>query len=1095
MYNRTNGINYYAILLLLASHLCYSQNVAPTLTAIGNQLYCPKSQIHIVTDFDIVDPDDTEIDALFIQISTGYVQGADTLILTGDHPNVLAVWNATEGKLILIGKSSSPVSYTELITAVKNIVFQSISNNPSNKTFSITIGTANFLPSTGHYYEFVSSIGITWTEAKTAADNRTYFGLQGYLATVTSAAEAQLTGEQSSGAGWIGGSDAETEGVWKWVTGPEMGTVFWNGLSNGSTPNYAFWNTNEPNQAGDEDYAHITAPTIGIPGSWNDLSNTGAPSGVYQPKGYIMEYGGLPGDPILNISASSSIYTSRIIDTKSATICGSGALSLEATALEGDVLWFDTLIGGTPLYNGQVFTTPTLNFTTTYYALASVNGCLEGVRVPVTATVVQRPSIVSINNDLICDSGSGVLSATASTGIINWYDVPTGGMSLHTGASYTTPTLNATTTYYVDATINGCTTLTRTPVTASVQVTSLPTGNTIQSFCDIEEATISNLGITGDSILWYASASGGVPLDTSILLTTNTYYATQTINTCESMNRLPVNVTVYETVVLPQTSNIPDLSVCDSDLDGDDTNGYATFDLTTNESILLNGKSSSDFTFYYFTDAAYTNLIQTPSNQFINTIQNNQTVYVRIENNLDATCYTDISFDVNVYELPVIQPSITLINCDEDTDGFTNFNLNEANAIISNNSEELTFTYHLSLSDANTNKVNTINASSFNNTIANVVYVRVESIEGCFRVSTINLQVSTTSFPQGFLQELETCDEDDVNDGFYVFDLNLASELFIAEFPSGQSLSVHYYRNLNDAQLEQNEIVSTNAYKNEEAFSQLLYVRVESDDNGACFGLGPHLLLTVHPRPEFEIDQTGVYCLDNNPISLFTFNPKGAYSYEWYDANGGIVSTQSNAIVTVGGLYSVKATSNFGCESFVESFEVVESAKAVIEREDIAIVELSDNNSITINNENNNLGIGDYEFALDDINGPYGDEPFFDRVGAGSHIIYVKDKNRCGIAELEVFILGFPKFFTPNADGYNDVWKIKGLGLDFSSVSTVRIYDRYGKLIKQLNAKNGEWTGQFNGELLPESDYWFIAELVEISGRIKTYRGHFSLIR
>ena len=449
-----------------------------------------------------------------------------------------------------------------------------------------------------------------------------------------------------------------------------------------------------------------------------------------------------------------------------------------------------------------------------------------------------------------------------------------------------------------------------------------------------------------------------------------------------------------------------------------------------------------------------------------------------------------------VNELPVVLPSITFKNCDEDTNGFTDFNLNEANDIISNNnSAGLTFTYHLTPSDANNNSVSTINTSSFNNSIANVVYARVETADGCFRVTTINLQVSTTSFPQGYLLELDPCDDDDINDGFHVFDLSLASASFIAEFPSGQNLSVHFYRNENDALLEQNEIVLTNAYRNEDPFSQLLYVRVESDDNGACFGLGPYLLLTVHPRPEFEIDQTEVYCLDNNPISLFTFNPKGTYTYEWSDANGDIVSTQSSATVNKGGVYMVKATSNFGCESFVESFDVVESAKAIIELEDITIVELSDNNSITINNDNNNLGIGDYEFALDDINGPYSDTPFFDRVGAGAHIIYVKDKNRCGIAELEVFILGFPKFFTPNADGYNDVWKVEGLGLDFSSASVVSIYDRYGKLIKQLNAKNGEWTGQFNGELLPESDYWFIAELVEISGRIITYRGHFSLIR
>lgn len=1085
------------LFLLLSNGFCWSQNIAPTLTATGNQPYCPNSQINIVTDFNITDPDDTEIEALFIQISTGYVLGEDRLTLTGSHPSILTSWDAIQGKLTLFGVGSSLVSYTKLIAATKAIVFQSTSNNPIDKTFSITIGDANYLPSTDHYYEYVSDVGIIWTAARAAAENRTYFGLKGYLATITSADEAQLTGEQVPGAGWIGGSDEETEGIWKWVTGPEAGTVFWNGAINGSSPNFAFWNTDEPNNCcGGENYAHVTAPGVGIPGSWNDLTLTGNASGNFQPKGYVVEYGGTPGDPILNIATSSSIFIPKIIDTQPAVRCGNGTVILEATSSSGDVLWFDSQTGGIPLFNGPKYTTPTLSNSKTYYVLASVNGCTEGQRSIVEATVTPIPTINTLNDTVICESGSGMLSATASAGTINWYELSSGGLPLSTGTTFTTPILNSTTTYYVDATFNGCTTAFRVPVTAEVEKTPLPSGNSNQFFCDINQATISDLIVTGNNVQWYSTSESGVPLnDTDLLKTNTTYYATQTVNGCESANRFSVNVFVFETVALP--NNIPDLNECDSLVDSDNTNGFTVFDLTNNEVIILNGKQASDFTFLYFTDASYTNPIKTPSNAFVNTTIDGQTIYVRIVNNTNTVCFTDTSFNVVVNKLPVIQNTIVFKNCDEDgmTDGFTDFNLNEVNDVITNNkSSNLIFSYYVSLNDANTES-NPI-SSIFNNQNTSIIYTRVENNEGCYRVSTVNLETSTTSFPLGYLETLVSCDDDDFNDGFYSFDLETVTPSFIGQFPSGQNLSVHYFENLNDAQLEQNEILQPNNYFNTQAFSQTIYVRIESNDNGDCFGIGPHLLLTVNPRPDFEVDNSEIYCLDNNPITLSTFNSGGDnYTYQWKDSSGELLSSLPFAEVVAGGDYTVTATSDFGCESFPVVFSVIESAIADIDIEDVNIVELSDNNTIIINNEVNNLGVGDYEFSLNDINGFYQDSPVFSNLPAGSHTIYVKDKNGCGIESLEVFILGFPKFFTPNNDGVNDTWKIRGLGSDFTNTSKINIYNRYGKLLKVINAKNGTWDGTLNGSLLPNSDYWFVAELVKDTGLIKTYRGHFSLIR
>lgn len=291
-------------------------NQPPSITASGDQIFCPGSAMAIVESVSISDPDTATLDAVYIQITSNYDNSGDLLSLTGTHPNITASWSSSEGRLTLTG----PATLAEFEAAVAAVTFQTTATIASGDTrsFSIVLNEANYLASTGHYYEYVPALGITWTSARDAAALRTFYGLQGYLATISIQDESDLLGSQAPGAGWIGASDAALEGDWYWVTGPEAGTLFWRGNSSGTAYAYEFWNGGEPNNSGDEDYAHITAPGVGLPGSWNDLSNTGAASGDYQPKGYLVEYGGMPGDPAApNIAATTTITVDNVAPTAS----------------------------------------------------------------------------------------------------------------------------------------------------------------------------------------------------------------------------------------------------------------------------------------------------------------------------------------------------------------------------------------------------------------------------------------------------------------------------------------------------------------------------------------------------------------------------------------------------------------------------------------------------------------------------------------------------------------------------------------------------------------------------------------------------------
>lgn len=224
----------------------------------------------------------------------------DSGILSMTTTTGLTFDGATTGSNISFSGSVADVN-----AALATLQYRTINTGTVTLNASLSLPGEVYFPGNGHIYEVIDNGGgISWDDAKIAAEALTKNGADGYLATVTTQAENDYLLGKLTGDGWFGASDAATENDWKWVTGPETGTSFWTGLDDGAPVGGLFsnWASGEPNNSGDEDCAQFYSSGSG----WNDLPCNG-PYLDY----YVVEYGA-PGDlPVAPPSASFTITTSE----------------------------------------------------------------------------------------------------------------------------------------------------------------------------------------------------------------------------------------------------------------------------------------------------------------------------------------------------------------------------------------------------------------------------------------------------------------------------------------------------------------------------------------------------------------------------------------------------------------------------------------------------------------------------------------------------------------------------------------------------------------------------------------------------------------
>ncbi|SDH75022.1 gliding motility-associated C-terminal domain-containing protein [Flavobacterium omnivorum] len=652
----------------------------------------------------------------------------------------------------------------------------------------------------------------------------------------------------------------------------------------------------------------------------------------------------------------------------------------------------------------------------------------------------------------------------------------------------------------------------------SLTVYTLPTVNNvtiIQCDADLDAVTAFNLTVKNDAIssnfanedfFYYTSLDGATTGNVSELINTPTSFTNTTpgmmtvwarvvnANGCFSVAELNLKVLVTQ---IPSTFKRTYME-CDDFLDENGNNnsnnnnrdGISSFDLSSTETDIKTLLPVGNYTVTFYrnqTDAlAEKNAITTISNYRNIGYQNTQEIWGRVDSDVDNACYGLGPYvSLTVEKLPFANVVTVPRQCDDNQDGIYTFNTSTLESDILKGQTNVTITYF----DKNNNLLPSPFPPTFTTESQTIKAVVTNSTTlSCSDATTIVFIVDDLPLAFPIATALTTVCDDEADpllqDGKYGFDTSAFQNTILG----GQTgMNVKYF-DRDGASLPSplpNPFFSS---------TQDITATVENTINSNCTA-SVIIPFIVNPLPPINLNLDGsedeLVC-SNLPTFFVTLeagiqdgSATANYTYVW-SKDGVVLSGQSNATLDVNaeGNYTVEVITTLGC-SRSRKIKVKASDIATITTIDIA--DLTDINTVTVNVS----GKGKYEFSLNEPSGPYQSSNVFTNIPSGIYDVFINDINGCGTVSKTISVIGVPKYFTPNNDGYNDFWNVKGINANFNAKSTIYIFDRYGKLLKQLIPTSEGWDGTFTGLPLPSDDYWYTIKLED--GR--EAKGHFSLKR
>lgn len=541
--------------------------------------------------------------------------------------------------------------------------------------------------------------------------------------------------------------------------------------------------------------------------------------------------------------------------------------------------------------------------------------------------------------------------------------------------------------------------------------------------------------------------------------TTATIFVRVQSDSCFAIGSVTIRVNAA-----PQTNDMDVVEFCS------DNPNTQIFDLTTLAANVVNNPNA--YNFIYFTTEQNAELNQNPiqnPNNFPLTVGVTTTIYIRVVDN-NTSCHKIVAVDI----FPQTGATLNNINpielCDIEADNIYNYNLTQLNNQLLTPNNGFTFSYYLTQQDAQ-NNTNAIPQAQWNNYIFNglptSIWVVATSSANCrSEVRQVTFVAGQSINHQTNVGPLEICTNETAD--FTQFESAITTET---------GVTFTYFNNLLNAQNDINPIANPDNFTLPQT-NGTIYVRLSKQDR--CDVIVP-INYVQNPRPILsELPSTLELCQgETHELTVSSDDPNT--TFEWF-FNENSIGTGDTMVINQLGEYTLVATNAFGCTTET-SIQIVAPSTPLITK-----IEIGGDYAVVFAQS---LDGGSLEYSLNGV--IWQNSPKFDHLVKGeTYTMYVRESG-CMITQYKFTILNISNFISPNNDGFNDVWEVRGI--EVTPNATIKIFDRYGKVFVDTNFEgNYIWDGKYMGRPLPSGDYWYIMD-VPSDGIVvgKKFVGHISI--